>query len=162
MVSIDRSREAPRFSAEFVHPLSCERPFKFPRHLVRPLGIDNIIAISDINIHSARFKLTRTRTRPRTRTSTRIRTETRTRTRTRTRTWTRTWTWTWKWNWNTFVRYPYSAIVPTALYGLSETHHGASSSDTMFKIENDGNNSYRRWNCSPNDVLAELETLVWG
>jgi hypothetical protein len=26
----------------------------------------------------------------------------------------------------------------------------------------DENNSYRRWNCSPNDVLAKLETLVWG
>jgi hypothetical protein len=32
-------------------------PFKFLRHLVGPLGIDNIITMSDINIHSAIFKL---------------------------------------------------------------------------------------------------------
>jgi hypothetical protein len=32
--------EAPRFSADFVHPLSSERPFKFPRHLVRALEIN--------------------------------------------------------------------------------------------------------------------------
>ncbi len=37
MVSFDRSLlkgEAPRFSADFNHPLLYERPFKFPRHLV--------------------------------------------------------------------------------------------------------------------------------
>ena len=59
MVSFDRSLlkgEAPRFSADFNNPLSYERPFKFPRHLVGPLEIDNIIAISAINIHSAIFK----------------------------------------------------------------------------------------------------------
>jgi hypothetical protein len=49
--------EATRLSADFNHPLSYERPFKFPRHLVGPLGIDNIIAVSAINIHSAIFKL---------------------------------------------------------------------------------------------------------
>jgi hypothetical protein len=57
VVSFDRSLlkgEAPRFSADFNHPLLYERPFKFPR---RPLGIDNIIAVSAINIHSAIFKL---------------------------------------------------------------------------------------------------------
>jgi hypothetical protein len=49
--------EAPRLSADFNHPLSYERPFKFPRHLVGPLAIDNILAMSAINIHSAIFKL---------------------------------------------------------------------------------------------------------
>jgi hypothetical protein len=44
-------------SADFNHPLSYERPFKFQRHLVGPLGIDNIIAMSAVNIHSAIFKL---------------------------------------------------------------------------------------------------------
>ncbi len=47
--------EAPRFSADFVHPLSSERPFKFPRHLVRALEINGIIAMSDKNIRSAVF-----------------------------------------------------------------------------------------------------------
>ncbi len=28
---------------DFTHTFSCERPFKFLRHLVRPLGIDNVI-----------------------------------------------------------------------------------------------------------------------
>ncbi len=59
MVSFDRSLlkgEAPRFSADFNNPLSYERPFKFPRHLVGPFGIGNIIAMSAINIHSAIFK----------------------------------------------------------------------------------------------------------
>jgi hypothetical protein len=56
VVSIDTSLlkgEAPRFSVEFNHPLLFERPFKFPRHLIGPLGIDNIIAVSAKNIHSA-------------------------------------------------------------------------------------------------------------
>jgi hypothetical protein len=60
VVSFDGSLlkgEAPRLSADFTHPLSYERPFKFPRHLVGPLEIDNIIAISAVNIHSAIFKL---------------------------------------------------------------------------------------------------------
>jgi hypothetical protein len=60
VVSFDRSLlkgEAPRLSAGFNHPLSYERPFKFPCHLAGPLGIDNIIAISAINIHSDIFKL---------------------------------------------------------------------------------------------------------
>jgi hypothetical protein len=38
VVSIDRSLlkgEAPRFSADFVHLLSSERPFKFQRHLIQ-------------------------------------------------------------------------------------------------------------------------------
>jgi hypothetical protein len=51
---------APRFSADFNYPLSYERPFKFPRHLVGPLGIDNKIAMSDLNILSTIFKLTQT------------------------------------------------------------------------------------------------------
>jgi hypothetical protein len=59
-VSFDRSLlkgEAPRFSTDFNNPLSHERPFKFPRHLVGLFGIGNIIAMSAINIHSAIFKL---------------------------------------------------------------------------------------------------------
>ncbi len=62
MVAIDRSLlkgETPRFSADVTHPLSCERPVNFPRLLVGPLGIGNIMSMSDINIHSASFKLTR-------------------------------------------------------------------------------------------------------
>ncbi len=43
-------------SADFNHTLSYERPFKFPRHLEEPLGIDKILAMSTINIHSAIFK----------------------------------------------------------------------------------------------------------
>jgi branched-subunit amino acid transport protein len=43
-------------SADFNHPLSYERPFKFPRHLVGFLEIDSIVAMSAINIHSAIFK----------------------------------------------------------------------------------------------------------
>jgi hypothetical protein len=95
-VSIDRSLlkgEAPIFSADFIYPFSCEWPFLC--HLVRPLGIDNIIAMLD-NIHSAIIKLTRTRTRIQTRTWT--------------RTQARTWTWTRPWKWNTFVSYQYGAI----------------------------------------------------
>jgi hypothetical protein len=60
VVSFDRSLlkgVAPRFSADFNHPLFYERPFKFPRHLVGPLGIDHVIAVSAINIHSAILKL---------------------------------------------------------------------------------------------------------
>jgi hypothetical protein len=49
--------EAPRLSADFNHPLSYERPFRFSRHLVGPLGISNIIATSAVNIQSAIFKL---------------------------------------------------------------------------------------------------------
>jgi hypothetical protein len=43
VVSTDRSLfkgEAPRFSADFVHPHLSERPFKFPRHLVQALEIN--------------------------------------------------------------------------------------------------------------------------
>jgi hypothetical protein len=43
VVSIDRSQVL-RFSVDFDHALSCERPFKFPRHLTQSLGIDGIIA----------------------------------------------------------------------------------------------------------------------
>jgi hypothetical protein len=67
VVSVYRSRlkgEVPRFSADFTH-FSSKRPFRFPTHLIRPLGIDNVIAILDITIHSAIFKLTRTWTKTR-------------------------------------------------------------------------------------------------
>jgi hypothetical protein len=43
VVSSDRSLfkgNAPRFLADFVHPLSSERPFKFPHHLVWALEIN--------------------------------------------------------------------------------------------------------------------------
>jgi hypothetical protein len=62
VVSIDRQLigSGAIFSADFTHPLSCERPFNFPRHhLLQPLGIDNKVTISDVNIHSAIFKFTR-------------------------------------------------------------------------------------------------------
>jgi hypothetical protein len=73
VVSIVRSLlkgEAPRFSTVFNYLLSFERLFKFPRQLVEPLGIDNIIAISGLSIHSAILKLTRTGTRTETQTRT--------------------------------------------------------------------------------------------
>jgi hypothetical protein len=60
VVSFDMSLlkgEAPKYSADFNHPLLYERPFKFSRHLVGPLGTDSIIAVSAIIIHSAIFKL---------------------------------------------------------------------------------------------------------
>jgi hypothetical protein len=60
VVSFDRSllkEEAPRFSADFNHPLLYKRPFKFSRHLVGPLGINNIFAVSTINIRSIILKL---------------------------------------------------------------------------------------------------------
>jgi hypothetical protein len=47
VVSIDRSllkREALRFSADFVHLLSSERPFKFQRHLIEDYGYDELIS----------------------------------------------------------------------------------------------------------------------
>jgi hypothetical protein len=56
VVSSNRSllkREAPRFSAYCTHPFSYGRAFNFPHHPVGPLGINNLIAMSDINIHSA-------------------------------------------------------------------------------------------------------------
>jgi hypothetical protein len=63
VVSFDRfllKGEAPKFSADFNHPLLYERPFKFPCHLAGPLGIDNIIAVLAINIHSAIFTVIET------------------------------------------------------------------------------------------------------
>jgi hypothetical protein len=60
VVSFDRSLlkgEAPRLSADFNHPFSYESPFKFLRHLIGLLEINNIIAMSAVNIHSAIFKL---------------------------------------------------------------------------------------------------------
>jgi hypothetical protein len=52
--------KVPRFSADFNYPLSYEGLFKFPHPLVGPLGIDNIIAMSDLNIHRDILKLTQT------------------------------------------------------------------------------------------------------
>jgi hypothetical protein len=47
VVSIDRpllKREALRFSADFVHHLSCERLFKFQCHLIEDYGYDELIS----------------------------------------------------------------------------------------------------------------------
>ncbi len=58
MVSIVRSLlkgEALRFSADFTLPLSCGRSFEFSRHIVGSLGINSIIAMSDMNTHSTVF-----------------------------------------------------------------------------------------------------------
>ncbi len=45
-------------------------PLRFPCHLIGLVGIENIIAISDINIHSIIFKLVHKRIRTQTRTRT--------------------------------------------------------------------------------------------
>jgi hypothetical protein len=60
VVSFDRSHlkeETPRFSADFNQSSLVKRPFKFPRHLVLALEINRIIAMSDIDIHSAYEKI---------------------------------------------------------------------------------------------------------
>jgi hypothetical protein len=44
--------EVLRFSADFTHPLSCNRAFKFLHHLVKAFGIGSIIAMPEINIHN--------------------------------------------------------------------------------------------------------------
>jgi hypothetical protein len=52
VVSVDRSLlkgEAPRFSAIFVHPLSCERLFKFQRHLIQDFRCDKLVYILQPN-----------------------------------------------------------------------------------------------------------------
>jgi hypothetical protein len=36
--------EAPRFSAEFVHPLSSERLFKFQHHIIQDFRYDKLIS----------------------------------------------------------------------------------------------------------------------
>jgi hypothetical protein len=49
VVSIDRTLlkgEAPRFSADFVHPLSRERPFKCRGHLIQDLDMINQFLIT--------------------------------------------------------------------------------------------------------------------
>ncbi len=59
MLSTNRSLfkgEAPRLSADFVYPLSRERPFKFPRHLVRALEKRNNCHVGKY-IRSAVFNL---------------------------------------------------------------------------------------------------------
>jgi hypothetical protein len=57
VVSIDRSLlikgRGAELAADFTHPLSCRRPVKFLHHLVVSLGINSIVAMSDINIRSA-------------------------------------------------------------------------------------------------------------
>jgi hypothetical protein len=76
VVSIDRSLskgEAPRFAADFDRPLSCEGPFKFPRHLIGSLVIKGIIAMSDV-IFTAPYEKKEKKLQA------------------RTRTWARTWT----------------------------------------------------------------------
>jgi hypothetical protein len=163
MVSTNRplfKGEVPRFSADLVHPLSSERPFKFLRHLIRPL--DWIIAMSDKNICSAVFywhghvngngyvKG--------------------------------------NWHgdghghghWRGHGHETRHGIRTVASYGLPVTHHGASSNSAMnmwrkfqqrYKLvaplpnENYDmlifKNLCRYWDFSLNDVLAELEISVW-
>ncbi len=58
-ISIDRSLrkgEVPRFLVGVTHFHSYERLLKFSCHPEKPLGIDKIIATSDINIRSAVFR----------------------------------------------------------------------------------------------------------
>ncbi len=132
MVSTDRSlfkKEAPRFSADFVHPLSSERLFKFPRHLVRALEINWIIAPSNKNICSV--VLTDTGTLTKTETDTETETETDTDTEMDTPTDTEIDT-----DMDTnmeleYFSFPSGAIVAIAPYGLPVTHHGASSNSAM-------------------------------
>ncbi len=84
MISFDRSLlkgEAPRFSVNFNHHLSCKEAFKFLRHLVQALAINRMISMSDMYIHSAIFKMTRKQTWR------------------RKQTWKRSWKRTWKWTW---------------------------------------------------------------
>ncbi len=107
VVSVDRSLlmgVAPGFSADFTHPMSCERPIKFLRHLVRAMGINRIIAMSDINVHSVviilLWKWTRTRTKTRT------------------------------WNWRAFSKD--GAIVPIAPYRWPMPYQDANSYGAMF------------------------------
>jgi hypothetical protein len=122
-----------RLSADFTHPFTCERPLRFPCHLIGSFGIANIITMSDINIHRAVFKLTRTRTRTWTRICKRTRTRAWTKTEARTQTWTRTQarTRTRTWNWNTFATHPNGAIVTIAPYGLLMTHHSVNSNSAI-------------------------------
>ncbi len=118
---------APRFSADFVHPLSSERLFKFPRHLVSALEINWIIATSDENICSAVFIDTDTLT------ETDMETDNLTDTPTDREKDT---------DMDTdmeleYFSFPYGTkIVAIAQYGLPVTHHGASSNSAMNSQRN--------------------------
>ncbi len=117
-------------SADFNHPLSYERPFKFLHHLIGPLAIDNILTMSAINNHSAHISI-----------------ET-----------ARKWIWkrkrTWKWKrkrkltihrhghghrcghghviWKLLLSCSYGAIVPIAPYGMPLKYHGAISNGAKY------------------------------
>ncbi len=55
VTSVDRSLlkgEAPRFFADFTNPLSSERSLSFYSTQTQALGINKMIAMSDINFHS--------------------------------------------------------------------------------------------------------------
>jgi hypothetical protein len=77
--------------------------------------------------------------------------------------WTRARTLTW--NWGAFAKYKNSAIVSKALYELLMTNHHTISNSALYLLvlplpdENKDmqifKDSYRHWDCSQNDVLAE-------
>jgi hypothetical protein len=113
--------------------LSCERPFKFPRHLVGTLGIIKIIAMLDITIHRAVFKLARTRKQIRK--------------RTREQTWKQRQTWKRKLTNTDLDMYPdmdmefgnfsilfNTAQVPMAPYGLPLTDYGAIANGAIYLL----------------------------
>jgi hypothetical protein len=139
VVSVKRShlrREVLEFSADFIHPFSCKRPFKFPHHLVQALGIDRKIALADANIHSALFILTQTGTR------------------TQTQIWI-------TWNWGALLstkrfNSPYSPVWIT--YEISRCQfQWCYILEMSLSIENNDmqifKNSYHHWDTSPNYVL---------
>jgi hypothetical protein len=164
-LKVDRSLikgEAPGFSAYLSHHLSCKRPFKFLRHLLWALRSDRKIAILDIYIHSAMFKLTRTR-KP-----------------------------TWKWKRNLALKLKIhghgyrhrcrhghgigALLLSTYIIWLNSPYSlkdclrqftakfpmALSICSASSWCKECHKNLYRHLDCSPNDVLVELERSVWG
>jgi hypothetical protein len=156
VVSFDRSlfeADGLRLKADFNHPLSHERPFNFLLNLGGPLGIDNITAMSAMNIHST-IKLKQTRKWMETKTDMETETET-----------YNIWTWTRTRTWHgireLLLSITYGAIVPIGPYG---SLHNFQCRYILVAPLHYGNNdnSYCCWNSSPNDVLAKVEISVWG
>ncbi len=117
VASTDRSLvkgEVPRFSANFSRPSLVWVTLKVPRYIVLALGIDKVVAMSDINIHGTEIDTDmdtdKDRDWDRTWSGTRVETRTETETRTLTRTLTRTPPWTRRrtraWNWQSFTQDP--------------------------------------------------------
>ncbi len=136
------------------HHLFVKRLFKFPRHLILALEINRIIAMSDICIHSAIFKLTRTQKG------------------TQNRTWKRkqTWKWSWKrtwkrkWTWKrkrklylVWRNSPYSAVRIVANMSMAQFPMALCTCSGFLLGKDWHKNCNRYWNYSLNDVLAELE-----